>query len=101
MAKTKQASRSTTGGKSPRRLTVSKQPNPILSTGKTRRKMIYGRVKRPMRYRPGTVALREIRKYKKSTELLCRKQPFKRLIKEILQDQNNALRISKTAALAL
>jgi len=33
-------------------------------------------VKRPHRYRPGTVALREIRKYRKSTELLTRKLPF-------------------------
>ena len=30
----------------------------------------------PHRYRPGTVALREIRKYQKSTELLIRKLPF-------------------------
>ncbi|MEW5317570.1 MAG: hypothetical protein WDW38_008856 [Sanguina aurantia] len=35
------------------------------------------------RYRPGTVALREIRKYQKSTELLIRKLPFARLVKEI------------------
>ena len=30
-----------------------------------------GGVKKPHRYRPGTVALREIRRYQKSTELLC------------------------------
>ncbi|GAX77127.1 hypothetical protein CEUSTIGMA_g4573.t1 [Chlamydomonas eustigma] len=35
------------------------------------------------RYRPGTVALREIRKYQKSTELLVRKLPFSRLVREI------------------
>ena len=35
------------------------------------------------RYRPGTVALREIRKYQKSTELLIRKLPFSRLVREI------------------
>ena len=34
-----------------------------------------GGVKKPHRYRPGTVALREIRKYQKSTELLIRKLP--------------------------
>ncbi|KAK9178302.1 hypothetical protein WN943_027492 [Citrus x changshan-huyou] len=38
-----------------------------------------GGVKKPHRYRPGTVALREIRKYQKSTELLIRKLPFQRL----------------------
>merc|ERR1712166_819095 len=44
-----------------------------------------GGVKKPHRYRPGTVALREIRKYQKSTELLIRKLPFQRLVREILK----------------
>ncbi|KAG2451706.1 hypothetical protein HYH02_003486 [Chlamydomonas schloesseri] len=39
--------------------------------------------KKPHRYRPGTVALREIRKYQKSTDLLIRKLPFSRLVREI------------------
>ncbi|CAK0787005.1 hypothetical protein CVIRNUC_010221 [Coccomyxa viridis] len=38
---------------------------------------------RPHRFRPGTVALREIRKYQRSTELLIRKLPFARLCREI------------------
>ncbi|KAJ7797840.1 histone H3, partial [Mycena olivaceomarginata] len=38
------------------------------------------------RFRPGTVALREIRKYQKRTESLIRKRPFQRLVKEISQD---------------
>uniref|UniRef100_A0A8C2GW23 Core Histone H2A/H2B/H3 domain-containing protein n=1 Tax=Cyprinus carpio TaxID=7962 RepID=A0A8C2GW23_CYPCA len=37
----------------------------------------------PHRYRPGTVALREIRLYQKTTELLIRKLPFQRLVREI------------------
>lgn len=45
-----------------------------------------GGVKKPHRYRPGTVALREIRRYQKSTDLLCRKLPFQRLVREIIQD---------------
>lgn len=45
-----------------------------------------GGVKKPHRYRPGTVALREIRRYQKSTELLLPKASFKRLLQEILQD---------------
>jgi histone H3 len=44
-----------------------------------------GGVKKPHRFRPGTVALREIRKYQKSTELLIRKLPFQRLVREITQ----------------
>ncbi|GIZ04044.1 histone H3, embryonic [Caerostris extrusa] len=37
---------------------------------------------KPHRYRPGTVALREIRRYQKSTELLICKLPFQRLVRE-------------------
>uniref|UniRef100_M8C3Z9 Histone H3.2 n=1 Tax=Aegilops tauschii TaxID=37682 RepID=M8C3Z9_AEGTA len=44
-----------------------------------------GGVKKPRRYRPGTVALREIRKYQKGTELLIKKLPFQRLVREIAQ----------------
>ena len=39
-----------------------------------------GGVKKPYRYRPGTVALCEIRRYQKSTELLIRKHPFARCV---------------------
>ncbi|KAI3438399.1 hypothetical protein D9Q98_000831 [Chlorella vulgaris] len=39
--------------------------------------------KKPHRFRPGTVALREIRKYQRSTSLLIRKMPFARLAREI------------------
>ncbi len=49
-------------------------------------------MKKPHRYRPGTVALREIRKYQKSTELLIRKLPFQRLVREIAQDFKTDLR---------
>ena len=60
-----------------------------------------GGVKKPHRYRPGTVALREIRKYQKSTELLIRKAPFQRLVREIAQDFKTDLRFQSTAVLAL
>ena len=43
------------------------------------------RAPRRRRYRPGTVALREIRRYQKTTELLIRKAPFARLVREICQ----------------
>jgi histone H3 len=58
-------------------------------------------VKKPHRYRPGTVALREIRKYQKSTDLLIRKLPFQRLVREIAQDFANDLRFQASSILAL
>ncbi len=45
-----------------------------------------GGVKKPHRYRPGTVALCEIRRFQKSTELLIRKSPFQRVVREIVKD---------------
>ena len=45
-----------------------------------------GGVKKPHRYRPGTVALREICKYQKSTDLLIRKVSFQRLVRKIYID---------------
>jgi len=38
------------------------------------------------RYRPGTVALQEIRRYQKGADLLIRRAPFQRLVREILQE---------------
>lgn len=60
-----------------------------------------GTVKKPHRYRPGTVALREIRKFQKSTDLLIRKLPFQRLIREIAQDMKGDLRFQSTAVIAI
>ena len=53
------------------------------------------------RFRPGTVALREIRKYQKNTELLIRKLPFQRLLREVAQDFKTDLRFQSQAVLAL
>ena len=53
------------------------------------------------RYRPGTVALREIRRYQKSSELLIRRMPFQRLVREIAQVHNLYLRFQSSAILAL
>ena len=62
-----------------------------------------GSVRKPRRYRPGTVALREIRRYQKSTELLIRKIPFQRLVREIVTTlfPNEPYRFQSTALLAL
>ena len=60
-----------------------------------------GGLKRPMRYRPRTVALREIRHYQKTMELLIRKLPFNRLVREIAQDFKTDLRFQAAAIGAL
>lgn len=58
--------------------------------------------KRKHRFRPGTRALMEIRKYQKSTNLLIRKLPFQRLIRELCNSiSSEALRWQSVALLAL
>ena len=57
--------------------------------------------KKPHRYRPGRRAVMEIRKYQKSTELLIRKLPFQRLVREIALEFRADLRFQSTAILAL
>ncbi|AES90732.2 core histone H2A/H2B/H3/H4 [Medicago truncatula] len=93
MARTKQTARKSTGGKAPRKPLATKAARKSAPTT--------GGVKKPHRYRPGTVALREIRKYQKSTELLIRKLPFQRLVREIAQDFKTDLRFQSHAVLAL
>ncbi|KAK1146400.1 histone H3.1 [Aspergillus melleus] len=65
------------------------------------RSLSTGSVKKHPRYKPGTVALREIRRYQKSTELLIRKLPFQRLVREIAQDFRSDLRFESSAIGAL
>ncbi len=57
--------------------------------------------RKPYAYRPGTKALREIRRYQKSTELLLRKLPFQRFVREIAQQFHSYLRFQSSAILAL
>jgi histone H3 len=77
MARTKQTARKSTGGKSPRK--PKKMTKAAAAASRSALPAPPVRVKR--RYRPGTVALREIRKYQKTTELLIRKAPFARLVR--------------------
>lgn len=58
-------------------------------------------VKQAHRFKPGTVALREIRRYQKSTEFLIRRLPFQRLVREIAQDFQTDVRFQATAVEAL
>nr|XP_051211547.1 histone H3.3-like [Lolium perenne] len=57
--------------------------------------------RKPYRYRPGTVALREIRKYQKGTDFLIKKLPFQRLVREVGQNLKVDLRFQNHALLAL
>jgi histone H3 len=88
MARTKQSAMTLYGGISPRQQLATKaarqaeNPHSGPSEG----------VKKPHRYRPGTVALREIKKYEKSCELFLRKLPFCGLVHEIVQDFKEDLR---------
>ena len=94
MARTKQTARKSTGGKAPRKQLATK-------AARKAHPQDGGVNKKPHRFRPGTVALREIRKYQKSTELLIRKLPFQRLVREIAQDFKSDLRFQGSAVLAL
>jgi histone H3 len=93
MVRTKQTAKKFTCVKVPRRqlATLSRR----LSAPAT------GGVKRHHRFRPGTVALRDIRRYQRSTELLIRKLPFQRLVREVAEVIKPDLRIQSSALLAL
>ena len=93
MARTKQTARKSTGGKAPRKQLATKAARKSAPAT--------GGVKHARRYRPGTVALREIRRYQKSTELLIRKLPFQRLVREIAQEFKQDVRFQGAAILAL
>ena len=94
MARTKQtarkhpqAGRKAPSGKAPRKQLAKKGANKTTTKGR--------------RFRPGTVALKEIRKYQRSTDLLIRKLPFQRLVKEIAQQFKTDMRFQSAALAAL
>ncbi|XP_043328959.1 histone H3.3A-like [Cervus canadensis] len=88
-ARTKQTAHKSTGGKAPRKLLVTKAARKSAPST--------GGVKKPHHYWPGTVALCEIRRYQRSTELLIRKLPFQRLVREIAQGFKTDLRFQSAA----
>jgi histone H3 len=93
MARTKQVANKSSGGKAPRKQLASKAARKSAGS-------IVGS-KPVVRFRPGTVALREIRKYQKSTELLIRKGPFQRLVREIAEEASTEKRFQSQALMAL
>ncbi|ODN79923.1 hypothetical protein L202_03810 [Cryptococcus amylolentus CBS 6039] len=92
----KNTARKSTGGKAPRRSGPS-NPAPARPNDPAPRKK--------HRFRPGTVALREIRQYQKSTDLLIAKLPFSRVVREVAMDVASAdateLRWQSSAIMAL
>ena len=95
MARTKQRSRKSTGGKAP-----TKKSMEAIRRARDRAAGLLP-PKKPHCYRPGTVALREIRKYQKSCDLLIRRLPFQRLVREIAMDFKTDLKFQHNALLAL
>lgn len=91
MARTKQTARKSTGGKAPRKTAGGATKMPVTGIS----------IKKKHRFRPGTVALREIRRYQKSNDLLMRKLPFQRLVREIAQEFKPDLRFQTAAVAAL
>ncbi|KAF8591517.1 histone-fold-containing protein [Ramaria rubella] len=78
----KSTARKSTGGKAPRK----SLPSAAARARAAAQEVEDERTSRKKRFRPGTVALREIRKYQKSTDLLLLKLPFSRVVREIALD---------------
>lgn len=92
----------------PQRATNSPLPKPKSSTktnnnklGAEHKQSRHGFVKRPRKYRPGTLALREIRKYQKSVDLLLPKAPFRRLVRDAIQALSTNFRVQQSALSAI
>ena len=80
----KQVVRPVVGGKQVAHVGGKRIPQHLLQAAKKHAPNSETGQKKKRRYKPGTVALREIRRYQKSTELLIRKTPFRRLCKELI-----------------
>lgn len=98
MACTKQTARVTTGGMA----LALKAPRKSLALKAARKSgPATGGVRKPHRYRPGTIALREIRRYQRSCELLICKLPFQRVVREVAEKFKEGLRFNSHAIMAL
>jgi histone H3 len=105
MSRTKQSAPRSTGGKAPQRQLPTKAARKD-STRAARKAARHtpGAMRKPHGYRPGTVTLREIRRYQKSTVLFIRKAPFQHLVREIagtMTINGEDLCFQSTALLAL
>lgn len=110
-ARTKNTIRHSTGGKSPNPALLRRRQSATAATNVDPSRHaaeqdvdldnIPSTVRKPRRYRPGTVALREIRKYQRSTELILPRSAFDRLVREIATEFKADLRWRKKAMLTL
>lgn len=89
MVRSKQVAHKSTGGKAPRLFQAIKKPAGTTPSKPHRR------------WRPGTLALREIRSYQKSTHMLIPKAAFIRFVREIAQGINGEIRFKKSSLEAL
>ena len=92
MARTKQTARKSTGGKAPSKGAVfsaarrAALTDAVVRSARRNAPAPNTRVKKVHKFRPGVKALQEIRKYQRNTNLLIRKLPFQRLVREIVED---------------
>ncbi len=94
MARTKQTAHKSTGGAIPHFHLATKAARAAMQKAIA--------VRKPHCWRPGTVALREIQKFQKNTDLLIRKAPFQHLVRKIaLKFGKSDLQMQSTALLAL
>ena len=101
MARTKQTTRKDQGGKAPRRVFSTKNLGSIKAQRAAKKgKTGYSEPKK-RRFRPGMVALWEIRRYQKNMDLLIRKLPFQRLIREIIFEHKQDYWLAAATAAAL
>ncbi|KAF9763588.1 histone H3-like protein [Nosema granulosis] len=92
MSRTKQTAIKSVGGKAPRKTLGSKAVKKTVGSS--------AKTTHTRRFKPGTVALKEIRKYQKSTDLLIRKRPFQRIVRNIMKTKAD-MRFQGSAMLAL
>jgi histone H3 len=79
---------------------VSEQTIEAPQTSETKVK-IDEKQRKNRRFHPGTVALRQIKKQQSNTDLLLRKAPFQRLVRDIIHDQKQNVRVQKKALVEL
>ncbi|KAG9377091.1 histone H3 [Pyrenophora tritici-repentis] len=87
-----------TGGKPAQKALASKARRQV--AGKSTRKAPVA-VKKKRKFKAGTVALREIKRYQRGFELLLRKLPFSRVVREFAQVHKADIRFQRSAIEAL
>ena len=96
MARVKHVAKTSGQRSTPRKTLANKQARKTVAPAKS------GGFKKARRFKPGTVALRQILSFQKSTDLLIRRLPFQRLVREIANERRKeSFRFQSAAILAL